>query len=253
MARAEIDVFDARAKATAAAAGAPTKRAYVRRMFSDIAPRYDLLNRVLSLGIDRLWRRAAVGALGWTRRPAGRYLDLCAGTLDVAAHLGHQRGFDGQVVAADFAEPMLRAGAGKAPAGRVVAVVSDALTLPLADGSCDGAVVAFGIRNVSALDLALAEVLRVLSPGARFSILELSTPASPALRSAYQVYFRRILPLVGGVVSGHSTAYWYLPESVAHFPEGNALADRMRAAGFRDVTWRPLSFGIAALHVGEKP
>jgi demethylmenaquinone methyltransferase/2-methoxy-6-polyprenyl-1,4-benzoquinol methylase len=242
-----------RLAARAAAAGAPVKRAYVQRMFSEIAPRYDLLNRVLSAGVDRSWRRAAVEALNWRRRPSGRYLDLCAGTLDVSALLASRPGFDGRVLAADFAEPMLRSGAGKGPAGRIAPVVADALTLPFASESCDGALVAFGIRNVAGLDAGLAEVLRVLSPGSRFAILELSTPSSALVRGAYQFYFHHVLPVIGRLVSGHPTAYHYLPQSVAHFPEGNALAERMRRAGFVNVTWRPLTLGIAALHVGERP
>lgn len=255
MVRAETGPLSAHAgaaEAAAAAAGAPVKRAYVQRMFSDIAPRYDLLNRLLSLGIDRAWRRAAVHALGWTRKPAGQYLDLCAGTLDVSAQLASEPGFAGRVVAADFAEPMLRSGLGKGPAGRIEPVVADALALPLAGGSCDGAIVAFGIRNVAGLDAGLEEVARVLAPGARFVILEFSTPSEPLIRAGYLFYFRYILPLIGGAISGHPTAYKYLPESVAHFPEREALAERMRQAGFTTVTWRALTFGIAALHVGEK-
>ena len=238
--------------ARAAAAGAPLKRSYVRRMFSEIAPRYDLLNHVLSLGIDRAWRRRALSRLGWERRPDGTYLDLCAGTLDVAAALGRQPGFRGQVIGADFAEPMLRAGRGKAARGVVTPMVADALTLPLADGSCDGAIVAFGIRNVAGLEEALAEVWRVLAPGARFVILEFSTPRATVMRLLYLFYFHRILPLVGRAVSGHPTAYSYLPDSVQGFPEAVALAKRMTAAGFERVWWKQLSLGIAAIHVGEK-
>lgn len=253
MASLEIEVLDTRAHANAAAAGGPDKRAYVRRIFSDIAPRYDLLNRILSLGIDRRWRRAAIASLGWPRRPGGRYLDLCAGTLDVSAALVATAGFSGQVIAADFAEPMLRAGRGKGPSGRIGPVVADALTLPLPSDSCDGALVAFGIRNVADLDTSLREVLRVLSRGSRFVILELSTPSAPILRESYLAYFRHVLPVVGGFISGHGSAYRYLPRSVMHFPEGAALAERMRSAGFAHVSWRPLTFGIAALHIGERP
>lgn len=237
-------------RADAAAAGGDGKRDYVQQIFSEIAPRYDLLNHVLSLNIDKAWRREALEALGWRARPAGRYLDLCAGTLDVGATLVRQAGFAGRVLAADFAEPMLRAGAGKAPRDRLVPVTADALQLPIADGVMDGAIVAFGIRNVAALDVALAEVRRVLAPGAKFVILEFSTPRSALVRAGYQFYFHNILPLVGRLVSGHRTAYTYLPRSVAHFPELEVLAARMTAAGFRDVTFRPLTFGIAALHVG---
>lgn len=253
MVRAETEVLEAREQAQSAAAGGPAKRAYVQRMFSDIAPRYDLLNRVLSLGIDRSWRRAAIAALGWTARPRGRYLDLCAGTLDVAAQLTTTPGFDGRVLAADFAEPMLRSGRGKDRAKRITPVVADAVALPIADGSCDGAIVAFGIRNVAGLDEGIREVARVLSPGARFVILEFSTPSLPLVRGAYLFYFKHVLPVIGGAVSGHATAYSYLPQSVANFPERDVLAERMRDAGLRDVSWRALTFGIAAIHVGVKP
>lgn len=240
-------------EARAAAAGGDGKRAYVQQMFSDIAPRYDLLNRVLSARIDRRWRRVAIAELAWTRAPAGRYLDLCAGTLDVGVQLAATRGFSGSVLAADFAEPMLRAGQRKVRARAVRPVVADALDLPLADGSADGAIVAFGIRNLADLDAGLRETYRVLAPGARFVILEFSTPRARVVRGAYHAYFHHVLPLVGRAVSGHPTAYSYLPESVDRFPETDALADRMRAAGFTDVRWRRLTFGIAALHVGVRP
>lgn len=247
MASVELERLDA----DAAAAGAPTKRAYVRRMFSGIAPRYDLLNRVLSLGVDRAWRRDAVRALAWARNPTGVYLDLCAGTLDVSVHLAARKGFSGRIVAADFAEPMLRAGRGKDTSGAIAPVVADAQSLPLASGSCDGAIVAFGIRNLASLEAGLAEVRRVLAPGAKFVILELSTPKAALIRGVYLFYFRHILPVIGRLVSGHGSAYHYLPESVMRFPEGDDLATRMRSAGFANVAWRPLTFGVAALHVGE--
>ncbi len=237
----------------AAAAAGHGKRAYVQRMFSDIAPRYDLLNHVLSLNIDRAWRRKALRALAWDRVPAGYYLDLCAGTLDVGAMLVRQTGFTGRVIGADFAVPMLRYGAGKAPADRLTPVGADALALPLANGSVDGAIVAFGIRNVADLDAGLREVRRVLKPGARFVILEFSTPPSRLVRLGYHAYFHHVLPAVGRLVSGHGSAYTYLPMSVAHFPTEQALADRLIAAGFRDVTWQRVSFGIAAIHMGVVP
>jgi demethylmenaquinone methyltransferase/2-methoxy-6-polyprenyl-1,4-benzoquinol methylase len=239
-------------EAREAAAGAAVKRSYVQRIFSEIAPRYDLLNHLLSLGIDRSWRRRALARLGWEGRPDGAYLDLCAGTLDVGAALSRLPGFRGHVVGADFAEPMLRAGLGKAPRETLAPVVADALALPLATGRCAGAIVAFGIRNVAGLDAALREVHRVLAPGARFVILEFSTPRVALVRSLYLFYFHRILPLVGGLVSGHKTAYKYLPESVANFPETTELARRMTAAGFASVSWESLTLGIAAIHVGEK-
>lgn len=227
------------------------KRAFVRGMFSAIAPRYDLLNHLLSFNIDRRWRRRAIGALAWRNAPAGTYIDLCAGTLDVAATLARQAGFRGRVLGADFAEPMLRAGREKITT-RVSPVVADALELPLPNDCASGAIVAFGIRNVSDLDAGLREVYRILDRGARFVILEFTTPRNPIMRSLYHFYFHRLLPLIGGLVSGHRTAYRYLPASVAQFPGEEELARRLGAAGFADVKWTSLSFGIAAIHVGTK-
>ncbi len=244
----QLEVHDARA----AAAGAPLKRSYVQRIFSEIAPRYDLLNRLLSGGIDRAWRRAAIAKLDVARRPAGTYLDLCAGTLDVGAAISRIPGFTGSVVGADFAEPMLRAGRGKAPAAVLAPVVADALMLPLAADSCDGAIVAFGIRNVIDMPAAFREILRVLRPGARFVILEFSTPKSAFIRWTYELYSRRVLPLVGALISGHPTAYQYLPDSIAQFPAAEKLRTIMGDSGFANVSITTLTFGVAALHFGEK-
>ncbi len=243
-----------RLEAAAAASGtsATGKRRYVQRIFSEIAPRYDLLNHLLSLGIDRSWRRVALERLNWVDRPAGTFLDLCAGTLDVGAMLSRLPSFRGHILAADFAEPMLRAGAGKASPSILAPVTADALALPVRDASLDGAIVAFGIRNVADLAGGLREVHRVLRPGARFVILEFSTPRLPLLRALYLFYFRRVLPVIGRVVSGHRTAYTYLPRSVANFPETGALAEAMGRAGFSAVSWETLTFGIAAIHVGTK-
>ena len=240
------------ATAIRAAAGGAEKRAYVRQIFSEIAPRYDLLNHVLSLNIDRIWRRKAIAELGVELNPNGTYLDLCAGTMDVSAALAATPGFRGSIIGADFAEPMLRAGRDKIGTSRIAPVTADALELPLASGSISGVMVAFGIRNVAGLDAGLAEVQRVLAPGARFVILEFSSPRSPLLNAAYQLYSNRILPAIGGLISGHPTAYRYLPRSIASFPEGEELARRMMAAGFSKVRWRPLTFGVVAIHVGER-
>ena len=246
-----VNDFDASAALTAASGG-EAKRDYVRHVFSQIAPRYDLLNHLLSLNIDRAWRRRAIAALEWRRNPDGLYVDVCAGTLDVGVMLGGQAAFRGRVVAADFAEPMLRAGLSKAAGRPVSAIVSDALQLPVRNEMAAGAIVAFGIRNVVDLDSALLEVHRVLASRARFVILEFTTPSNPIMRALYHLYFHRVLPTIGGAVSGHPTAYRYLPESVAHFPGPAALAERMQAAGFVDVKWHPLTFGIAAIHTGIK-
>jgi len=239
-------------QARLAARGSSEKRRYVHAMFSDIAPRYDLLNHLLSFNVDRRWRRRAIRALGWEREPAGTYLDLCAGTLDVSVELARQPGFRGRVIGADFAEPMLRAGRDKARGTPVHAVTADALTLPLPDASCAGAIVAFGARNLADLDAGLREVARALRPGARYVILEFTTPTAAPIRAGYHLYFHHVLPRIGGLISGNRGAYRYLPESVAHFPSAPTLAERMRRAGFRDVSWTSLTFGIAAIHVGAK-
>ncbi len=227
------------------------KRRYVREMFAAIAPRYDLLNHLLSLNIDRAWRRMAVDRLGWEGH-AGLYLDGCAGTLDLAAELAGRPGFAGRVVGADFAAPMLRLGAGKLGAGKVRVAAADALELPFRDAVFEGATVGFGLRNLADLDGGLRELRRVLRPGARLVVLDFSTPPSAPVRALYHLYFRRILPVVGRLISGHPTAYAYLPASVAQFPAPQALAGRMAEAGFRDCGYRLLTGGIAAIHWGMR-
>ncbi|HNV77441.1 MAG TPA: ubiquinone/menaquinone biosynthesis methyltransferase [Gemmatimonadaceae bacterium] len=244
----DLDAVEARA----AAEGGAVKRAYVRRIFSEIAPRYDLLNHLLSFNVDKRWRAKAIRELGWTRVPDGTYLDLCAGTLDVGTQLLKEAGFRGFVLGTDFALPMLQAGVGKAPRERLSPVNGDALELPYRDNALDGAIVAFGIRNLADLGAGLREVRRVLKPGARFVILEFSTPRSALVRTGYHAYFHNILPWIGGVISGHKTAYKYLPQSVANFPVQDQLAQKMRDAGYVDVRYRDLTFGVAAIHVGTK-
>ncbi len=226
------------------------KRSYVRAMFTAIAPRYDLLNHLLSLNVDRRWRRQAVARLNWERKPAGRYLDLCSGTLDLAAMLGAQPGFAGTVVGADFVLPMLALGQGKST--KVRPVNADALELPFPDATFDGATVGFGVRNLADLDAGLIEAARVLRPGSRFVILELTTPRRQPMRGAYFLYFQHLLPLIGRLVSRHGDAYDYLPESVLSFPQPDTLAARMREHGFRDVGYTLLFGGICAIHVGTR-
>lgn len=240
------------ATAAKAAEGGAEKSAYVRGVFSEIAPRYDLLNHLLSFNVDRAWRRKAIAELRVDRRPDGRYLDLCAGTLDVSVALAGTRGFRGRVIGVDFAEPMLRAGRSKITALPVSPLAADALSLPLESESMSGGIVAFGIRNVQDLPAALREIHRVLEPGARLVILEFSTPRSPFVNTAYQLYFNNLLPLIGGWISGHHTAYRYLPKSVANFPAQEELARHMTEAGFGNVWWRSLTLGIAAIHTGER-
>ena len=230
--------------------GGAEKRAYVRGVFQAIAPRYDLLNHVLSLNIDRRWRRLAVDRLGWERTPAGTYLDLCAGTMDLAAELGNRRGFLGKVIATDFVQQMLVRGRGKSP--RAVPCNGDALTLPFGEAQFDGATVGFGVRNLMDLDAGLREAARVLRPGARLVILEFTTPRRKVMRGLYLAYFRHLLPLVGRFVSKHRDAYSWLPESVLAFPAPDALVARMRDAGFSDVSYTSLMGGVCAIHVGKR-
>jgi demethylmenaquinone methyltransferase/2-methoxy-6-polyprenyl-1,4-benzoquinol methylase len=223
----------------------------VQTIFSEIAPRYDLLNHVLSLNIDRAWRRKAVDALGWDRAPDGRYLDACAGTYDLALELVERDGFGGHVVASDFAQPMLVVGQPKVEGRRVAPVCGDTLELPFPDGAFDGATVGFGVRNLADLDRGFREFRRVLKPGARLVVLEFTTPPNRLVNAGYQFYFNRILPIIGRVVSGHPWAYTYLPESVKRFPGPGELAEKLEGAGFSSAEYRLLSFGIAAIHVAE--
>jgi len=231
-------------------AGGPEKRAYVRDIFTAIAPTYDHLNRIISLRFDQRWRRYAVGRLDWEREPEGIYLDLCAGTLDFAATLARRPGFRGRVVGADFVPPMLRLGRGKA--ARMAPVAADALELPFADAAFDGAMVGWGVRNLVDLDAGLGEAARVLRPGSRLVILEMTLPPQPLLRRVYQFYFRRVLPWIGRRISKHTTAYTWLPESTEAFPGPPELARRMAAQGFRDVSYRLLMGGVCALHMGTR-
>lgn len=226
------------------------KRAYVRRIFTAIAPRYDLLNHLLSLNVDRRWRRAAVRRLGWQARSDGLFLDLCSGTMDLAAELARTPGFRGRVVGADFVVPMLARGRHKA--SRTAAVGADVLSLPFADARFDGALVGFGVRNLADPDAGFAEAARVLRPGARFVVLEFATPRFAPLRAAYLFYFRRLLPAIGRAISKHTDAYTYLPESVLGFPEPPALARRLEAAGFSDVGFDLLTGGICAVLYGTR-
>jgi len=232
--------------------GAP-ERAAVRSMFDRIAPRYDLLNRLLSGGTDVRWRRRAVDFLEIL--PPARVLDLCTGTADLLIEaLRRDAGNEG--IGVDLSLGMLVRGAAKLARGgygaRSALVAADGERLPVRDGLFDGALVAFGIRNVADPVAAMREVRRALRPGGRFVVLEFSMPGG-VFGMAYRFYFRRVLPRLGGLVSGDGSAYAYLPASVERFPSPEAFASLVASAGFVDVRWRMLTGGIACLHRGENP
>lgn len=230
--------------------GGPEKRAYVRSMFAAIAPSYDRLNRIISFRLDQAWRRSAVARLNWERKPEGIYLDLCAGTLDFGATLARRPGFRGRIMGADFVRQMLEIGRRKSP--RLLPVAADALDLPFPDDAFDGAMVGWGVRNLADLEAGLAEAARVLKPGSRIVILEMAIPERRFLRAPFELYFTRILPRIGRLISKHTTAYTWLPESTRVFPPPRELARRMELQGFEDVNYELLLGGVCALHVGTR-
>ena len=222
-------------------------------MFDAIAPRYDLLNRVLSAGLDQRWRQRAVDALDLA--PAARVLDLCTGTADLAIAVA-QRQPGVHVTGVDFSGAMLRLGLGKlrqdSLTSRVRLVRGDAASIPLADRTCDAATIAFGIRNVAQPERALIELSRVLRPGARLAILEFGQPKIPGIRTLYAWYFRYVLPAVGRMVSRHQSAYSYLPASVGTFPPPAEFARTIESHGFVSVQAVPLTFGIVYLYIATR-
>jgi demethylmenaquinone methyltransferase/2-methoxy-6-polyprenyl-1,4-benzoquinol methylase len=231
--------------------GQPERRA-VRAMFDRIAPRYDLLNRLLSAGIDRRWRRSCVDELGF--QVPSRVLDVCTGTADLMLEF-LRRDPEHRATGVDLSVEMMRRGARKLAevgmGGRARLAGADAERLPFADQSFDGAMVAFGIRNVGDPERALREIRRVLRVGARLVVLEFAMPTG-ALGALYRLYFGRILPRVGGLVSGNAGAYRYLPDSVERFPDPPAFVALMEKAGLARLRFRPLTRGIAYIYRGER-
>jgi demethylmenaquinone methyltransferase/2-methoxy-6-polyprenyl-1,4-benzoquinol methylase len=249
----------------------------VREMFATIAARYDLLNHLLSGNIDKRWRRLVAETLyASLRRSDLRILDVACGTGDLSlalvevgqtlasvdrsgaqtdANVGPRSGSQAQVVGLDFCRPMLDIAAAKSgKRGTTISLIEgDALGLPFADHSFDAATIAFGLRNLSGVETGFKELLRVLKPGGLVAVLEFSQPKTPVLRSLFRVYFHRLLPFFGGLISGSRSAYEYLPDSVSRFPDQVELALIMSEAGFENVTFRNLTGGIAALHTGMRP
>ena len=236
----------------AAPQGARNEReaaAWVRGMFARVARRYDLANHLLSFNIDRLWRARTVRRVRpILERPGARVLDICCGTGDLTLALARE--CRAPVFGSDFCHPMLVAARGK---GAACLFEADALRLPLRDASLDLVTVAFGFRNLANYGAGLAEMRRVLRPSGMAAILEFSEPFNPIFAALYHFYSRRILPLVGGALSGSRDAYTYLPESVRKFPSAEALAEQMRRAGFSEVRYERFTGGIATLHLGVTP
>ena len=226
------------------------------RLFNSIAPTYDSLNHWLSLGVDKSWRRRS---LRWIVDPSApqQILDIACGTGDYSIAIA-RRAHPGTVVTGvDLTEAMLQVMRSKVEkeglVGRIVAEQGNAEALRFADNSFDRATIAFGIRNFEHREQALREILRVLKPGGRLVILELSVPSNPLLRWCYNLYFTRLLPAIGGMVSGDKAAYRYLPASVLRFPNKREWMETMRRCGFRNVSHRAYTLGICRLYIGEKP
>lgn len=223
----------------------------VREMFGTIARRYDLLNHLLSGNVDKRWRRTVATRVSEKLSSSGsQVLDVACGTGDLSLTLFEITGAG--VVGTDFCRPMLDIAAGKT-SGRIPLIEGDALDLPFRDGTFDAATIAFGLRNLSNVESGLAELVRVLKPGGWVAVLEFSRPANAILRPLFNFYFRRVLPWMGGLVSGSLNAYTYLPASVQKFPDQSQLALLMEEAGFEQVRHENLTGGIAALHMGRRP
>lgn len=227
------------------------KAVWVRSMFDRIAPRYDRFNDLLSAGVHRRWRGRSIDALA--PRGGEAFLDLCAGTMDLAVAIS-ERAPGARVVGADFAIRMLACGREKAVSapGAVRPVAADALALPFRDDAFDGITIGFGLRNLADYLAGLAEMRRVLVPGGRLVVLEFTTPPNKVFRALYHGYFHHVLPRAGALISRDPAAARYLPESVKVFPDVRSLAGLLREAGFARVRYRFLTGGIAALHLGVK-
>jgi demethylmenaquinone methyltransferase / 2-methoxy-6-polyprenyl-1,4-benzoquinol methylase len=225
----------------------------VREMFTSIAPRYDLLNHVLSCNVDRhWWRRTARTFHHILTRPGARILDLCCGTGDMTFALRRLAGkASPKVLGADFSHAMLERAASKSGALELRWIEADALKLPFPDGSFDLVTTAFGFRNLANYDTGLREIYRVLRAGGECGILDFGEPRG-AIGVMYQFYFKKVLPRVGTFISGVRGPYAYLPASVERFPEPQEMLARMQAAGFTESTWTPYTFGIAGLYRGKK-
>jgi demethylmenaquinone methyltransferase/2-methoxy-6-polyprenyl-1,4-benzoquinol methylase len=226
----------------------------VREMFTSIAPRYDLLNHVLSFNVDRLWWRKTARTFAHILfRPEAQVLDLCCGTGDMTFALRRQAGKSSPaILGADFSHAMLQRASAKSAGTPLRWIEADALRLPFPDGHFDLVTSAFGFRNLANYDAGLREILRVLRPGGECGILDFGEPQG-AVGRLYRLYFKHVLPAMGTLISGVKGPYAYLPVSVARFPGPDEMLERMRQAGFRETSWSPYTFGIAGLYRAQKP
>jgi demethylmenaquinone methyltransferase/2-methoxy-6-polyprenyl-1,4-benzoquinol methylase len=220
----------------------------VRDMFARISPRYDLLNHLLSANLDRSWRRAVIRKLRPQLGRSAKILDVACGTGDLSVQLFEKIG--AEIIGLDFCRPMLDLAQRKAP--QLSFIEADALKLPFSDSTFDAVTIAFGIRNLSSVEQGLSELRRVLRPQGLAAILEFSQPAIPGFRVLSSIYCGRLLPKLGGLISGSRSAYEYLPDSISRFPNQTMLAALMASAGFERVEFQNLTGGIAALHTGRR-
>jgi demethylmenaquinone methyltransferase/2-methoxy-6-polyprenyl-1,4-benzoquinol methylase len=230
--------------------------AHVREMFGRIAPRYDLLNHLLSLDVDKAWRRRVAARFrAILQNPAARVLDLCCGTGDLALAFRKEAPAGAEIVGSDFVPEMLARARAKAAArgAAITFVEADALALPFGDRSFDLVACSFGFRNLANYERGLAEIFRVLKPGGVAAILEFGEPRGKVFGSVYRFYFRRVLPCLGGLISGNDSAYSYLPSSVSKFPSPEALQAQFQPLGYVDSKFERWTGGIVVLHTGKKP
>jgi len=228
------------------------KRDYVLRQFDRIAFRYDLSNDVISFGMHRLWKETAIDAL--QVRGGGSYLDVCCGTGDLAYRLAEKVGPTGKVVGLDFSPKMLETARMRNPGATTIEwLEGDAQNLPFDDGTFDGAIISFGLRNLTDLQKGLSEMTRVVKPGGRVVNLDLGHPTAPVFTPLYFMFFRHVVPLIGQIIQNDRAAYTYLPTSLQTYPKPEGITAMFKSVGLKEVVHQPLAFGSVALHAGTAP
>ena len=226
----------------------------IQAMFNAVAPKYDFLNRILSVGYDKYWRKIAVNQFGNIGNKT--FLDVATGTADIALEIANRRPTALQIIGMDFSQSMLKLGNNKIRKKqfnkKIPLIPASAENMPLKDQIFDGAITAFGVRNFSDAKKGLLEMYRVLKPNGKIVVLEFSYPRYRLLQGLYRLYFEKILPLTGRIISGHKTAYSYLPNSVTNFPQGEAFKKLLESSGFKKVSLKTLTMGIVTLYTGIK-